>query len=180
MRKKICTKCCEGKYEHEFYKDKQKSDGLCCICKICHKHRVLEYTKNNPEKNRKWKKKGIVNFKQKNPDYYKTYFKNRKKTDFLFKLCTNMRIRLNVFLKTKRITKSNKTFNIIGCTPFELKVYLEEQFTYGMGWENHGEWHIDHIIPLSSAKTDEEIYKLCHYTNLQPLWSYDNIKKGSK
>ena len=51
-----------------------------------------------------------------------------------------------------------------------------------MSWETHSlyGWHIDHIIPLSSAKTEEEIYQLCHYTNLQPLWAEDNLKKGDK
>ena len=49
-----------------------------------------------------------------------------------------------------------------------------------MSWENQGKWHIDHITPLSSAKTEEEVYRLCHYTNLQPLWAEDNLKKGSK
>jgi len=78
--------------------------------------------------------------------------------------------------------KTNKTFNIIGCTPEFLKEYIENQFTEGMTWENHGQfgWHIDHIIPLSSVKTEEELYPLFHYTNLQPLWWLDNIKKGTK
>jgi hypothetical protein len=49
-----------------------------------------------------------------------------------------------------------------------------------MTWDNHGEWHIDHIIPISSGKTEDEVLKLCHYTNLQPLWKEDNLKKSDK
>ena len=49
-----------------------------------------------------------------------------------------------------------------------------------MNWENRNLWHVDHIIPLSSAKTEEELVKLCHYTNLQPLWAEDNLKKSNK
>jgi 5-methylcytosine-specific restriction endonuclease McrA len=69
---------------------------------------------------------------------------------------------------------------LVGITPKELKEHLEKQFFQGMSWGNYGEWHIDHIIPLSSAKTEDEIYKLCHYTNLQPLWAEDNLRKGNK
>ena len=76
--------------------------------------------------------------------------------------------------------KNNKTFNMIGCSPEFLKEHLEKQFVDGMNWENRGDWHIDHILPLSSAQNEDEIYKLCHYTNLQPLWAEDNIKKSNK
>ena len=79
--------------------------------------------------------------------------------------------------------KKNKSINeVIGCSPEFLKHYLEEKFTDSMTWENHGfyGWHIDHVIPLSSAKSEDEIYQLCHYTNLQPLWAKDNLKKGGK
>jgi hypothetical protein len=71
--------------------------------------------------------------------------------------------------------------NIIGCTPSFLKEYIENQFKDGMSWDNYGfyGWHIDHIIPLSSAKTEEDLYKLSHYTNLQPLWMIDNFIKGN-
>ena len=83
---------------------------------------------------------------------------------------------------TLNIVKNNKTFDIVGCTPQYLKEYLENKFTEGMSWVNHSQygWHIDHIIPLSSAKTEDELYKLCHYTNLQPLWAEDNLKKSNK
>jgi hypothetical protein len=81
---------------------------------------------------------------------------------------------------TKKWVKKNNTFDIVGCSPIFLKEHIEKKFTEGMSWSNRGlfGWHIDHIIPLSSAKTEEEIYKLCHYTNLQPLWVKDNLKKG--
>ena len=75
--------------------------------------------------------------------------------------------------------KNNKTFQIVGCSPTELKEHLEKQFINGMNWDNQGKWHIDHIIPLSSAKTEQDIYKLCYYTNLQPLWAEENMKKGT-
>jgi hypothetical protein len=78
--------------------------------------------------------------------------------------------------------KKNKTFDIVGCAPNYLREHIEKQFLEGMNWENYGfyGWHIDHIIPLSSAITEEDIYKLCHYTNLQPLWAKDNLTKNNK
>jgi hypothetical protein len=180
MKKKTCSKCDEEKDICEFYKNSKSKDGLYSLCKVCQKKRVIYYQRCNSEKIKKWKKINIAKFKEKNPYYTKNYYKKRKESDPLFKLSINMRVRLIQFLKIKNIGKKNKTFEIIGCSPLELKVYLENRFTIGMNWENHGKWHIDHIIPLSSGKTEEEIYKLSHYTNLQPLWSEDNIKKGSK
>jgi len=132
----------------------------------------------NPEKfinlTREWRKN--------NPEYNVTYNKNRIQIDELFKLKMTVRNRIRGFFNFKNITKKNTTFDIIGCTPKHLKELIEKQFTDGMSWQNHGlyGWHIDHIIPLSSANTEEEIYKLCHYTNLQPLWSEDNLKKSNK
>jgi hypothetical protein len=97
------------------------------------------------------------------------------------KLTCNVRCRVKNFLNSKNIVKNNKTFNIVGCSPEFLKEHLENQFTNGMSWDLMGQQiHIDHIIPLSSANTEEEIYKLCHYTNLQPLWAEDNLKKSNK
>lgn len=70
----------------------------------------------------------------------------------------------------------------MGCSGQELKRYLESKFQPGMSWDNYGVhgWHIDHIVPLSSFNlSDPEDYKkACHYTNLQPMWAIDNIKKG--
>jgi len=109
------------------------------------------------------------------------YSKEKRKSSPLELLKHNIRNRTNEFLKSKNIRKTNKTFDIIGCSPEFLKEYIEKQFTEGMSWTLMGAYiHIDHIIPLSSAKTEEELYKLCNYTNLQPLWAVDNLKKSNK
>lgn len=106
--------------------------------------------------------------------------KNRRKTDPVFKLMGNMRSRLYIAFKKKDWKKGCKTSEILGCTPEEAKIHIESKFKTGMTWENYGKWHIDHIIPLCSAKNEEEIAKLCHYSNLQPLWASDNIRKRGK
>jgi hypothetical protein len=106
--------------------------------------------------------------------------RNKYRNDILYKLSHNVRNRVNNYLKSNNIRKGNKTFDIIGCSPEFLKEHLERKFIEGMYWDNRNKWHIDHIIPLSSAKTEYEFYKLCHYTNLQPLWAEENLKKSYK
>jgi hypothetical protein len=112
--------------------------------------------------------------KQKCNDYRRLKYKN----DPMYKLKYTLRHRLNKYLKYKKCSLRD----YIGCSMEDLKKYIENQFKDGMSWENHGlyGWHIDHIIPISSAKTEEEIYKLCHYTNLQPLWAIENLQKGDR
>jgi hypothetical protein len=112
----------------------------------------------------------------------RTYFKNRRKTDILFKLGQDARTRLRIFLKQKKFKKTSSTFKLIGCTPKELAAHLEKKFKPGMTWDNHSfyGWHIDHVIPLDSAKNEEDVKRLCHYTNLQPMWASDNLKKSNK
>jgi len=120
--------------------------------------------------------KGLIN------EYAKKYQKEKRKTDPIFKLTADVRHRLIIFLKNSKMRKTNSTFKMVGCTPEFLKEYLEKKFKPGMTWQNHTRtgWHIDHKIPLGSAKTSEDVEKLMHYTNLQPLWSKENIRKGNK
>jgi hypothetical protein len=90
-----------------------------------------------------------------------------------------LRTRIYYFLKSKKVNKSKKTEALLGCSYDKVKEHLEALFSKGMDWNNHGKWHIDHIIPLDSANNEEEINKLFHYTNLQPLWALDNYKKSN-
>lgn len=108
--------------------------------------------------------------------------RERKKKDPLFKLSSCLRIRVWVALKARFWRKTTSFSNYIGCSLEELKSHLEKQFLPGMSWENHTQdgWHVDHIIPLDSAVTEKELYKLMHYSNLQPLWAVDNLRKSNK
>lgn len=139
--------------------------------------RLRNWRKQNQEKILKWKEINSDKLK----DYSRVYTKKRRQTDELFKLSSNLRNRLNIYLRSKKIKKNNSTFEIIGLHPEKLKDYLEKKFTEGMSWDKLGsEIHIDHIKPLSMAKTESEIYELCHYTNLQPLWAKDNLIKNNR
>lgn len=138
--------------------------------------RQKDWNKKNKERLKKARKQWKENNKEKMKNYHNDRIKHQRKTDPIKKLIFNVRCRVSSILKNKK----DKTFEIVGCTPEFLREFLSKKFTEGMTWENQGQWHIDHIIPLSSAKTEEEIYKLCHYTNLQPLWAEDNLKKSNK
>lgn len=139
---------------------------------------VKNKRKEQPEVFRKYGK----TYREDHKDNINSYYKNRRKTDIQFRLKTTLRNRLLESIKYKSWNKSSKFSEYIGCTLNQLKDHLESQFKEGMTWENHSRtgWHIDHIIPLDSAKTEEELYKLCHYTNLQPMWALDNLKKSNK
>ena len=104
----------------------------------------------------------------------------RKASDSLYRLKCYIRIKTAMVLRVGGYSKRSSTAVILGCTFEEFKVHLEKQFWPGMSWENTGEWHLDHIIPLASAKTEGETLRLCHFSNLQPLWGDDNLSKNDR
>lgn len=202
METKVCSKCNLEKELTDFNKMSKVKCGVRSQCRECQTTLSKKYRTENKEKikeyNTKWNSENkdyykeyfeqyyIVNHEKEknrklewnrsNKGYFNEYQKKRKKEDVLFKIISDMRNSVNRYLKYK----SKHTFEIVGCNPEFLKKHLEVQFIDGMSWDNRSEWHIDHIIPLSSAKTEEELYKLCHYSNLQPLWAGDNLSKGNK
>lgn len=136
-------------------------------------HKIWRLKNKNYRKQymRNW---AISNIKARR-SYSRKYLSERRKKDPLFKLKNNITCRLRKFIK------GSGKLEYLKCSVEFLRSYLESKFKSGMTWENHGlfGWHIDHIIPLSSANTKKELIKLCHYTNLQPLWAIDNLKKGN-
>lgn len=118
--------------------------------------------------------------KERKRAYLRDYLRGRLQNDSAFRLLLRLRTRLRRALKGT--CKSARTLELLGCTVEELKGYLEKQFKRGMSWSNYGRWHVDHIRPCASFDlTDPEQQRVCfHYTNLQPLWAKENLRKGAK
>ena len=201
---KICIRCEKEKELNEFGRGKKSKDGYRNQCKTClnelNKTRLDNLSEE--EKNRRRTIKNQLNRKYlKNniddPEFkLKQKIKRRKNhlkrmEDPIYKLKISFSRRLNRFLKRGGCNKSpNKSYYLdkLGCSFEELKTYLESKFEDWMTWENYGKyngeldygWDLDHIIPLSKAKTEDDIYNLSHYMNLQPLCSRVNrdIKKN--
>ena len=188
---KTCSKCKQTKQLTEFHKRSRSSDGLQSKCKVCNKARAKKWQQNNLEKERARVKK----YRENNPEkaraidrkrHQRPENKKRKnarhreriKTDPQYRLACNLRRRLRHALKGKN--KSARTMKLVGCSISHLMDHMEKQFQPGMTWENHGTWHVDHMMPCASFNLiDPEQQRQCfHYTNLQPLWGLENISKG--
>lgn len=111
------------------------------------------------------------------------YQRQRLKSDLLYRLSHNIRGNIGSSFKRgkRRYRKSKKTEDILGCSIEWFKEYIESLFTEGMNWELMGkEIHLDHIIPVSIARSEKEIIMFNHWTNFQPLWAEENRKKSDK
>ena len=108
------------------------------------------------------------------------YRRERYANDINFRLSLKLRARMSRAVKNH----SESLTDNFGCSIEELKTYLESKFQPGMTWDNYSKhaWHIDHIKPLSSFNLSdpEQLKQACHYSNLQPLWAEDNVRKGNK
>ena len=156
---KICNKCNIEKCFDLYHKDKSKKDGYRNSCKFCQKSYSKKFYSFNEGKIRE----------------YGTNRYNELKYDDAFKERTKE-------IRKKGFTKKTKTVDILDCSIVEFRIYLESKFDSWMTWDNHGKyngelnygWDMDHIIPMASAKNEEEVIRLNHYTNFQPLDSYEN------
>ena len=180
----ICKLCRKIKYKEtnskkeKIQKEKVKTDRTEYMKSYYVKNRFV--IKNNVDKYR-------INNKSKIKEYKKNWHQSKRNQDQLYKLMYNIRSLIYMSFINNGYKKNTKTFNILGCSYDDFKTFLENQFEEWMNWENQGKytgnynetWQIDHIIPISSANSEEEIIKLNHYTNLRPLCSRKNIEKSN-
>jgi len=181
-----CKDCKNNKIKEYYYKNKEH---------ILKRHKKYYYKERKSilkqKKEYYYKNKDILLYKHKlwiklNKDKvryaYNEHQKNRFITDSLFKIKRIISNNIRTSFKRNFFTKRKNTKEILGCTIEFFKEYIESKFTDGMTWDNYGRngWHLDHIIPIASANTEEDVIRLNHYTNFQPLWAKDNLEKRDK
>ena len=194
METKVCNKCNVDKDVTEFYSGRRR-------CKLCYnkykkkstpeqreeynRRRKEKYYENHEEeleKSRLWKKRNPEKVVEYRRGYMSGYEKKRMENDPLYNVSRTVRNLIKCSIYHKGFTKNSRTFEILGCTYEEFKEHIESRWEDWMNWDNYGlyngkencGWEYDHIIPVSSAKCEEDIYKLNHYSNIQPLCSYVN------
>jgi hypothetical protein len=191
---KLCRVCQEEKSLADFNKDATKKDGHQSICRSCKHSKDKDYSLQNKDtinqRSRQWRKgnkerqrENTKRWKEQNPERYKEIQRKHWKKSYEVRGWYK-----NLFVSIKRALKngwpSKKIFERLGYTPDDLRKHLESKFKEGMTWDNHGEWHIDHIIPQSwlpfDSIEDENFLKCWSLDNLQPLWAKDNISKQDR
>ena len=139
--------------------------GVHYYCLSCQRHKNSKRRESKEVRNKEYEQKKI-----------------RLKTDNLFRLTCNVRSLIRICLKRQGFTKKSKTYKILGCSFEDFKERIESQFEDWMSWDNYGlyngeekyGWDLDHIVPLSSAQCEEDIIRLNHHSNIQPLCSHIN------
>lgn len=194
---KTCNICKKDKVIDDFYICKNKPSTYCKSCTIMkssknqeynrdfRKEYLKDYNKKNKnillENKRKHREENREQFKE----YHREYQVKRRKEDDLFRIKHNIRNRLWDAFKNKNWKKEGSK-KLLGATYETVKLHIESLFLENMSWDNYGRcvegdcenyWHIDHIIPLNTASSKEEMEKLCHYTNLRPLWASENLSR---
>lgn len=201
---KLCSKCNKSKDYTAFSKKSASKDGLQSQCKTCKKAYLKKYHSENLENAKEYRCKNAVKIKTRmktycdsnkvsKKEYNKKYFQENKKTlsnkqlkrrarDPLYRLKTNVRSLVRKALIRNSYQKDTKTADILGCSFTELNSHLRSTFEFNYGipftYIDSELLQIDHIIPLASAKTKEELLNLNHYSNVQYLFSWDNLEKG--
>jgi len=172
---KTCNKCKVSKGHSEYHRCSRSDDNFKHTCRECRNKRTREYKKN------KYNTDEIFRHKTLKQDIEWRTQKRKDKTS-ITAIKDSLRARLNTSISNAY--KTGSAVSDLGCSIEELKKHLECQFQDGMTWSNRGlkGWHIDHIKPLDSfdLTNKEELKKAVHYSNLQPLWAKDNLKKSNK
>jgi|TARA_Y100000310_G_C20381733_1_gene668464 hypothetical protein len=201
---------CENFYKRSSASSK---DGYCGVCKVCRKKQdqerynakrdeikkqKKEYYKRTAEIRRDWaiayrkrnKEETLAyakEYREKNRESIANKRRQRRQTDPIFRIRCDVSSKIAHAIKEKsadKKSKGGKTFEHLPYTPQQLKEHIESQFEDWMTWDNHGDWHIDHIYPQSKLPYDSlehpNFQKCWALENLRPLSAKENLKKSNK
>ena len=191
---KLCNRCKVEKPLSDFNLDRSRKDGLQNRCRDCKRKQDKEYTsahrEENSQRSKRWRGENVDRAKENIKrwhDEHKDRCRELQRESWK-RTGKARRLRKNISVAIKRSLKggwpSEVIFNKLGYTIDQLKEHLEKKFKEGMSWDNHGEWHIDHVIPQSwlpfDSIEDENFLKCWCLDNLQPLWAKENITKQDR
>ena len=198
---KKCSKCGIVKLKSNFRKNRKSSDGLNLNCKVCRKNyynanlaKIKKYYLDNRDKKKEYRKKYYTENYELEKKYYldnrdkinsrmKDYFMRRKELDLNFKLACNLRSRTSSAFKSQNVRKTNKTFDLLGCSHSFFKNWIIHQLYGNMTVEKYGSvCQIDHCLPIVSFNLLDEIdmKKCLNWVNLRPMHSSENNSKNAK
>lgn len=172
----LTCRVCKDKKQYALFANQGKRKPQ--MCKSCLNARDRAKRASNPEEYNKKMRETYQRNKDKINETRRKTLQKRRDEDPKYRAMMALHCRLYLAVKVK----TGKTLELTGCSKEELTTHLESKFTEGMTWENYGEWHIDHIRPCASFNLEDpdEQKKCFHWTNLQPLWAQDNMRKGAK
>ena len=129
------------------------------------KYKIAKNEYNKTDKMKQWRR---------------AYHKDKRKNDIVFSIKKRIRTLIRSKIMSFGYTKKSSVNEILGCDWEYFVYHIEKQFKKGMNWDNRDQWHLDHIVPLSTAQTEDEVIALNHCTNIRPEWAKDNLSKGGK
>jgi Uri superfamily endonuclease len=180
---KKCCPCCNQTQELAQF-IKKKSGGVYSYCLSCYREQSRAKRTSDLEADRK-KKRESMKRRLAHPvagvklrAVRNKLRKHKRNTDPVYALEERIRGLIGSSVKRMGYTKRARTYEILGCSFDVFAAHLERQFIKGMTWGNRSDWHIDHIQPMASAKTEADVIALNHFTNLRPLWAADNLAKS--
>ncbi len=146
-----------------------------------HRQQVKEWRQENPEKVREIERRRLEDPERRSAR--NAWYRKKRREDLNYRIAGSLRSRLRAATRAQLkglSPKKGSAIENLGCSMDEFILYIEGLFQDGMSWENYGEWHLDHILPLSGfdLSDPEQVKKACHCTNLQPLRAEDNLSKG--
>lgn len=194
---KNCRKCGETKHAEQFSVDRSKKDGRVSMCKACKSayfgkyyvankdavcERTASYQKSNPDVQRKSKRKWESRNKEAHLSSRRNWHSRKYCSDLQYKLNFIVRGALRRTMDAARRNGKHLSVDSLGYTPEMLRIRLEMNLKPGMSWENYGDWHVDHRVPVARLirRGVTSSVQINCLANLVPLWAEENLRKGKR